>query len=106
MVCSYVGDHRLTWATAWSWLKGEAWDSRHDSRQQKLQEVRVLSTPTLMIQGESDFCDAPSESEGLEAYFTGRYQRALLDGIGHFPHREAPDEVAEAVNRHLQATAV
>src|SRR5436853_7246544 len=73
MVCSYVGDHRLTWATAWSWLKGEAWDSRHDSRQQKLQEVRVLSTPTLMIQGESDFCDAPSESDGLEAYFTGRY---------------------------------
>ena len=61
----------------------------------------MLSTPTLMIQGESDFCDAPSESEGLEAYFTGRYQRALLDGIGHFPHREAPDAVATAILLHL-----
>jgi len=57
----------------------------------------VLSTPTLMIQGESDFCDAQSESEGLEAYFTGSYQRVLLDGIGHFPHREAPDAVATSI---------
>ena len=40
-----------------------------------------------------------------ERFFTG-YRRVRLDGIGHFPHREAPDEVAEAVNRHLQATAV
>jgi pimeloyl-ACP methyl ester carboxylesterase len=54
-----------------------------------------------MIQGESDFCDAPSESEGLEAYFTGRYQRVLLDGIGHFPHREAADVVATGILRHL-----
>jgi len=41
-----------------------------------------------------------------ERFFTGGYRRVLLDGIGHVPHREAPDEVAEAVNRHLQATAV
>jgi pimeloyl-ACP methyl ester carboxylesterase len=71
------------------WLKGEAWDSRYDSLQRKLQEVEVLSTPTLIIQGESDFCDPPSESEALETYFTGSYQRVLLEGIGHFPHREA-----------------
>jgi pimeloyl-ACP methyl ester carboxylesterase len=83
------------------WLNGEAWDSRYDSLQRKLQEVGVISTPTLMIQGESDFCDAPSESEGLEAYFTGRYQRVLLDGVGHFPHREAADVVATGILRHL-----
>ena len=41
-----------------------------------------------------------------ERFFTGGYRRVLLDGIGYFPHREAPDEVAKAVNRHLQATAV
>jgi len=83
------------------WLKGEAWDSRYDSLQRKLQEVGVLSTPTLMIQGESDFCDAPSESEGLETYFAGGYQRVLLEGIGHFPHRESPDAVATSILRHL-----
>ena len=41
-----------------------------------------------------------------ERFFTRGYRRVLLDGIGHLPHREAPDEVTEAVNRHLQATAV
>jgi pimeloyl-ACP methyl ester carboxylesterase len=83
------------------WLKGEAWDSRYDSLQRKLQEVEALSTPTLMIQGGSDLCDAPSESEGLEAYFTSSYRRVLLEGVGHFPHREAPDAVATDVLRHL-----
>ena len=83
------------------WLKGEAWDSGYDSLQRKLQGVQALSIPTLMIQGGSDFCDAPSESEGLEPYFTGRYERLLLEDIGHFPHREAPDAVARAILRHL-----
>jgi pimeloyl-ACP methyl ester carboxylesterase len=83
------------------WLKGEVWDARYDSLQRKLGEVEALSTPTLMIQGGSDFCDAPSESEGLEAYFTRSYRRVLLDGIGHFPHREAPDAVATEILRHL-----
>jgi pimeloyl-ACP methyl ester carboxylesterase len=54
-----------------------------------------------MIQGMSDFCDAPSESEGLEAHFTAGYQRVLLDSIGHFPHREAPVDVTAAILRHL-----
>jgi pimeloyl-ACP methyl ester carboxylesterase len=83
------------------WLKGEAWDSRYDSLERKLQEVEALSSPTLMIQGGSDFCDPPSESEGLEAYFTRGYRRVLLDGVGHFPHREAPGVVATEILRHL-----
>jgi hypothetical protein len=33
----------------------------------------------------------PSESGGLEAHFTGSCDRALWDGVGHFPQREAPD---------------
>ena len=61
----------------------------------------VVSVPTLMVQGGSDFCDAPSESEGLEGYFTGGYRRLVLEGVGHFPHREAPDLVGEAILRHL-----
>jgi pimeloyl-ACP methyl ester carboxylesterase len=83
------------------WREGEAWDSRYDSLQRKLQEIEVLSTPTLMIQGRSDFCDPPSESEGLEGYFKAGYHRMLLDGVGHFPHREAPDAVATGILRHL-----
>jgi pimeloyl-ACP methyl ester carboxylesterase len=81
------------------WLHGEAWDQRYDSLQRKLQTIETLSTPTLMIQEVSDFCDPPSESDGKEAYFTGRYQRLLLEGVGHFPHREASGEVATSILR-------
>jgi pimeloyl-ACP methyl ester carboxylesterase len=42
-----------------------------------------------MIQGADDRCDEPSASANQERFFTGGYQRVLLDGVGHFPHREA-----------------
>lgn len=52
-----------------------------------------------MIQGGADACDPPSESEGQERYFAGGYQRVVLDGVGHFPAREASNAVADAVWR-------
>ena len=83
------------------WLKGEAWDARYDALQKRLGEVENLSTPTLMIQGLSDYCDAPEESEGLERFFTGGYHRVVLENVGHFPHREAPGLVADVVLDHF-----
>jgi pimeloyl-ACP methyl ester carboxylesterase len=83
------------------WLQGEAWDSRYDALQNRLGEVEYLATPTLMIQGLSDYCDSPKESEGLEAFFTGGYRRVVLENVGHFPHREAPKLVADAVLDHF-----
>jgi pimeloyl-ACP methyl ester carboxylesterase len=84
------------------WHDGEAQDSRYVAMQQRLHEVERISTPTLMIQGTEDRCDRPSESEGLEQYFVGDYRRVLLDGVGHFPHREAPDIVADVIVNHLR----
>jgi pimeloyl-ACP methyl ester carboxylesterase len=89
------GDHDLC-------RKGEAWDARYDALQKRLGEVESLSIPTLMIQGLSDYCDAPEESEGLEAFFTGGYRRVVLENVGHFPHREAPGLVADAILDHFQ----
>ena len=60
-----------------------------------------MPVPTLMIQGGSDFCDSPEESEGQEVYFTGGYRRVLIYGAGHFVHREAPQEVAEVIAAHI-----
>jgi pimeloyl-ACP methyl ester carboxylesterase len=85
------------------WRQGEAKDPRYEALQQKLHQTETLSTPTLMIQGASDTCDAPGESEGHERYFTGGYKRILLDDVGHFPHREARDSVAQAIVGHLRA---
>jgi pimeloyl-ACP methyl ester carboxylesterase len=87
------------------WRHGEAWDSRYDALQDRVGEVEHLATPTLMIQGLSDYCDSPNESEGLEDFFTGGYRRVVLQNVGHFPHREAPELVAEAVLHHLHQSA-
>src|SRR5882724_150661 len=87
------------------WISGEVTDARYDALQRKLRDIELLSTPTLMIQGASDSCDAPEESEGLDQFFIGGYQRLLLDGVGHFPHREAPGLVADAVLGLLESYA-
>ncbi len=84
------------------WLSGEVSDPRYNLSQERLRQIETLSTPTLMIQGESDSCDAPKESENREKYFSGEYHRGLLRGVGHFPHREAPQEVSSAAIQFLR----
>jgi pimeloyl-ACP methyl ester carboxylesterase len=82
-------------------LTGEVSDPAYDGLRARLREIETIGTPTLMIQGGSDFCDRPDASAGQEDYFTGGYRRVVLDGVGHFPHREAPDAVADLVLAHL-----
>jgi pimeloyl-ACP methyl ester carboxylesterase len=77
-------------------------DPRYDELQKRLGEIEQLNVPALLIQGGADTCDEPAATEGLEKYFTHGYQRIVLDGVGHFPMREAPEEVAEAVISHLK----
>jgi pimeloyl-ACP methyl ester carboxylesterase len=85
------------------WRGGEISDPEYAGLSARLSSIDQLSTPTLMIQGGADFCDEPASSEGMERHFTGGYRRVVLDGVGHFPLREAPDEVADAVIAHLSA---
>jgi pimeloyl-ACP methyl ester carboxylesterase len=85
--------------------KTEPADDRYVPLKGRQGSVETLSTPTLMIQGGADMGDPPSESDGQDRYFTGGYRRAMLDGVGHFPAREAPNEVASDVLSHLKAVA-
>ncbi|MFT4248141.1 MAG: alpha/beta hydrolase [Pseudomonas sp.] len=62
-----------------------------------LDPAPVLAVPTLVLHGQADTCNHPDSSSGREAFFGGRYQRQLLDGVGHFPQREAPQAVARAI---------
>ncbi|WP_222841932.1 alpha/beta fold hydrolase [Cystobacter ferrugineus] len=73
----------------------------YDALQERLRSVETLGTPTLMLQGGADSCDAPADSEGQEKFFTGPHQRLVLNGVGHFPAREASGRVADAVLAHL-----
>ena len=60
----------------------------------KLTPAPVLSVPTLALHGTADTVNDASMSAGKEQYFSGRYERQLLEGVGHFPQREAAEEVA------------
>ena len=85
-------------------LASEPVDSRYAGVRSRIAAVDHLTVPTLMVQGGADTCDPPSESEGLEGHFDD-YRRVVLDGVGHFPQREAPDRVADLVLEHLAAHA-
>jgi pimeloyl-ACP methyl ester carboxylesterase len=39
----------------------------------------------------------PATSANKEPFFSARYERQILPGVGHFPQREAPKKVAEAI---------
>ncbi len=84
------------------WLADEPCDPRYNEVQSRLNNSERIGVRTLMIQGGSDSCDPPSESEGLERYFTADYERIVVAEVGHFPHREAPATVSDSILHWLR----
>jgi pimeloyl-ACP methyl ester carboxylesterase len=78
-------------------------DPTYAAIEARLADPPKISVPTLMIHGGGDPCNDPRSSAGKEGFFTGRYERIVLEGVGHFPQREAPREVAEAITRFLRS---
>lgn len=80
-------------------------DERHAADEAALQPAPVLALPTLVLHGDADSCNHPDSSAGKERFFSGPYRRHLLPGVGHFPQREAPQAVAEAILAFLAEPA-
>lgn len=59
----------------------------------------VLGVPTLILHGAADPCNPPETSAGKDRFFSGRYERVLIEGAGHFPQREAPAVLAREILR-------
>lgn len=78
----------------WGFVPG---DPVYADDARRLQPAPVLAVPTLVIHGAADACNHVDTSAGRERYFKGRYERTVLDGVGHFPQREAPQEVAQRI---------
>ena len=74
-------------------------DPRYRALDARVHEAQSIGVPTLMIQGGADGVTLADTTAGKERFFTGGYERHVLDGVGHFPTREAPD----IVNRLLLA---
>jgi len=83
--------------------KAEPADERYLPLKSRLGVVETIGTPTLLLQGDADRCNPPSESADQARHFAGPYKRVLLQNVGHFPAREAPDQVAKAAIAHLQS---
>ncbi len=58
---------------------------------------RGVRAPVLQLHGGLDTCVLPETAHGSGAWAHGGYELQLLDGVGHFPHEEAPDAVAAAL---------
>ena len=82
----------------WAFVDG---DPRYASDEAALNPAPVLDVPTLVLHGAQDTCNHPDSSANKERFFTGIYRRQLLAGLGHFPQREAPQAVTQAVFRFL-----
>ncbi|MFI5779059.1 alpha/beta fold hydrolase [Nocardia sp. NPDC051570] len=75
----------------WDWGAGDEADVEASATR--------IPVPTLMIHGTADGCVAPPAVEGMAERFPAGLETCLLDDVGHFPHREAPDAVARALLR-------
>ncbi|MFG1924707.1 alpha/beta fold hydrolase [Cryptosporangium sp. NPDC048952] len=86
-------------------LADEPRDTRYDLLGARLRDVGTIGVDTLTIQGAEDYCDPPSLLVGQEKFFTGGYRLEVIDGVGHFPHREAPGVVASLIAEHVTMRA-
>ena len=80
------------------------WDEAEpdpDSRwlEDKVKATKILSLPTLYVQGDVDGVNPPSASKDVPSKFTDAFAFVHMAGVGHFPQRENPN----AVSRHLLA---
>ncbi len=60
-----------------------------------------LALPAIYVQGALDGVNPPQTSEHVTEKFTGPFERIVLAGVGHFPTREAPAEVAALLVKHF-----
>lgn len=63
-----------------------------------LDPVRV---PTLYFHGSACGCMGLELTEGMEASFPAGFEMVVVDGAGHFVHRERPEQVSAEILRFL-----
>ena len=70
-------------------------DPAYAADEASLHPAPVLNVPTLGLHGAADGVNHPDMSAGKEQFFLGPYQRKLIEGVGHFPQREAAAQVTD-----------
>jgi len=77
------------------------WAFRSRVRPSGRRYLRLLAegvhAPVLQLHGAADGCITPETVHGTGAYAHAGYELQVLEGVGHFPHQEAPEIVTEAL---------
>jgi pimeloyl-ACP methyl ester carboxylesterase len=88
-------------------LEAYRWGLRSILRLQGYRFVKLIQrpivSPTLQLHGGADTAVLPRTALGSGRYVLAEYEWRLLDDIGHFPHREAPDLVTGEILRWAKA---
>lgn len=66
--------------------------------EQRLATLPKIPVPTIVLHGGTDGCKPPDDSQSHDKYFTGYYERRILDTAGHILSRENPDAVLSAIS--------
>ncbi|AKK73485.1 alpha/beta hydrolase [Chryseobacterium gallinarum] len=87
----YHGDKVETLFKAWT----ETW-TRDDYRNWNIEYLlKNITCPLLFIQGEADEYGTLDQVEKTISQVSGSAEKYIIPGIGHTPHKEAPEQVLE-----------
>jgi pimeloyl-ACP methyl ester carboxylesterase len=77
-------------------------DPRSIKIETKIRTTKRLNTPTVFFHGALDGVSPPAVTESMSGKFVGQFERIVLDGVGHFPAREAPEQVGKGLVQHFR----
>lgn len=78
---------------------------RADGRRFAKRLQAPIAVPVLQLHGSADRNMSASLAADSHEHVISDYQWRELDGVGHYPHEEAPDEVTDALTKWLAPLA-
>ena len=72
-------------------------DPQYAPLEARLATLPRIAVPTIVLHGAADDVNPVSNSEAHARFFTGAYERRVLENVGHNPPQEAPEAFARAV---------
>jgi pimeloyl-ACP methyl ester carboxylesterase len=69
-------------------------DPRSSWLEAKIKATKTLSLPAMYVQGAADGVNPPEAASQVPGKFAGPFHLLTLEGVGHFPQREAPAALA------------